>query len=162
MPRLPRSLTTRRAPASAGFSLVEILVVLAVMAIATSVVLLNAGPATPSLASEADRFARHLTSARDLALIRNRAVQVSISESGYEARIETRTGWGALDRGGEIVPWQAGTGVVGPPETFPQVVVFDSIGISAPARITLERDGRTTTVAIDTSGNIVREDARGA
>jgi general secretion pathway protein H len=152
----------QQAPRTAGFSLVEMLVVLAIMALAASVVLLNAGPRGQSLAAETDRLAVHLSAARDLALTRNRAVRVEIGATGYIMTVQSRLGWTPPDRTGAIIAWQEGTTVSAPPEALPLQIVFDSIGIASAGEVILDRNGETQSIRIDASGAIAREAGHGA
>jgi type II secretion system protein H len=133
------------------------LVVLAIMAIAASVVMLNMGPREPTLASEADRLARHLSAARDLAIARNRAVRVDLTASGYVALVESRMGWRPPDADRTVLAWLDGTQPVLPPDVATLSIAFDSIGISQPSVVTLRREREQQLIYVDGTGNISRE-----
>ncbi len=137
----------------AGFSLIEMLVALAVMALATGMVILS-GAGGNSLASETDRFIASLAMARDQALIENRAVAVEVSEAGYQASVRSRLGPVA-----PVMPpstWEPGTSVAAGDGRLPVMLIFDPVGLAEPARFTLFRGVAREQVAIDTSGQIRR------
>ena len=74
-----------RSPASSGLTLVEVLVVLAVIGIVGSVAVLSVGPTARSstLQAEAQRLAASIQRASDEALIADRAAALSWDESRY-------------------------------------------------------------------------------
>jgi general secretion pathway protein H len=69
----------------AGMTLVEMLVVLAIIGVAAGAVTLGIGAATraPSVESEARRFAMRLQAAADDAMLGDRMVALTVDESGY-------------------------------------------------------------------------------
>ena len=80
-----------RSPASErGFTLVELMVVLAIMALAATAVVLTIPGEERSVRSEADRLAARLAAARDVAVVEGRSVAVNFAPSGYgfERRVD--------------------------------------------------------------------------
>ncbi len=69
----------------AGFTLIEMLIVLAIVGIASGAVALGIGSATrgPSVESEARRFAGRLQAAADDAMLGDRMVALTVDASGY-------------------------------------------------------------------------------
>ncbi len=72
-------------PNDSGMTLVEMLVVLAIIGVAAGAVTLGIGSATraPSVESEARRFASRLQAAADDAMLGDRMVALTASEDGY-------------------------------------------------------------------------------
>lgn len=70
--------------AERGLTLVELLVVVAILALASSVVLLTAPPLRPKVRDDAERFAARLTMATDGAISSGESVRLSLNPAGYE------------------------------------------------------------------------------
>ncbi len=143
----------------AGFSLMEVMVTLFIVGLASAIVVMTAPPGAPSLDREADHLATRLSNARDLALIENRAVLFDITDQGYTQRIRTFAGWTTPANMPASSPWEAGTSVTLPTGRLPAAIMFDAIGLTEPTSITLIRDGRTERITIDGAGNVTREGA---
>lgn len=73
----------RARPKANGFTLVELMVVLAIMALAATAVVLTIPGEERSVRGEADRLAARLAGARDIAVIEGRSVAVNFAPSGY-------------------------------------------------------------------------------
>ena len=137
----------------AGFSLIEMMVVLAIVSLATGLVIINAPGPSRQLAHETDGLIRSLVAARDLALIENRVVMVEISETGYTTRVASRVG---PAREIETTPWSERTTVATDDGRLPAIVAFDPMGLTEPASFTLFSDGAKDGVVIDPSGRMAR------
>ena len=142
----------------AGFSLIEMLVVLAVVSLAAGLAVVSAPGPSGQLAQETDRFIRGLVGARDVALIENRTVTVEISEAGYAVRVASRTG---PMREIETTPWHARTTVAAADGRLPAVVMFDPTGLTEPASFELFSEGAKDGVVVDPSGRVSRLDEAG-
>lgn len=143
----------------AGFSLIEMLVALTVMALVTGLVIVTGPAAGGSLAAETDRFIVSLATARDLALIESRVVTVEVSEEGYATRVRSRLI--ASTTAAPRESWNKGTTVAAADGRLPALLTFDPVGLTEPMTFTLYRDGAMQRVAIDPSGEIRRTaDAR--
>jgi general secretion pathway protein H len=151
----PRASRHPGAVAQDGFSLVEMLVVLVILGLATSIVMLTARSGGASLQDEADRFAGRLIAARDAALIRNRPVRIDITLDGYQVFAESRAGWLEIEA---LEPWQEGTSVSHSSGQLPAALGFDNMGMADAASLSFFRGGATETVLIDSAGNISREE----
>jgi type II secretion system protein H len=67
-----------------GLTLVELLVVIVILALASSVVLLNAPPSRPKVKDDAERFAARLVLAMDEAIATGAVMRISIDAKGYQ------------------------------------------------------------------------------
>jgi general secretion pathway protein H len=137
----------------AGFSLIEMMVVLAIVSLATGLVIISAPGPSNQLAQETDRLIRSLLAARDLALIENRTVTVEISETGYATRVASRVG---LAREIETTSWNERTTVAADDGRLPAIVTFDPMGLAEPASFTLFSGGAKDGIVIDPSGRMTR------
>ncbi len=137
----------------AGFSLIEMMVVLAIVSLAAGLVVVSAPGPSGQLAQETDRLIRGLVAARDLALIENRTVIVEVSETGYAMRVASRIG---PVREVEVTLWNERTTVASADGRMPAVIAFDPVGITEPASFTLFNEGAKDGVVIDPSGRISR------
>lgn len=137
-----------------GFSLIEMLVALTVMALVTGLVIVTGHASGGSLAAETDRFISSLATARDLALIESRVVTVEISESGYSTGVQSRH----FSTGTSPAPesWSKGTTVATGDGRLPALLRFDPVGLTEPATVTLYRDGAIQSVTVGPSGEITR------
>lgn len=66
-----------------GLTLVELLVVIVILALASSVVLLTAPPSRPKVREDAERFAARLQIALDDAIVSGRSSRLAIDAVGY-------------------------------------------------------------------------------
>lgn len=115
--------------AERGFTLVELLVVMAVIALAGAAVVLAIPDPRGELRQGAERFAARVSAARDRAVIEGRDQVVWVSPSGY--RIE------------RPFPWPEGSHA-----TAKARVRFDTVGQTEPVDITLIRDDERVTISI--------------
>ncbi len=136
-------------PETNGFTLVELMIVLAILALAATAVVLTIPGEERSVRSEADRLAARLAAARDVAVIEGRSVSVHFSPSGYgfERRIA-----------GE---WQPLPGRPFEQRNWPADVRFSAGGGQGAARILFDRVGTSPTPqALLLSGGDARESVR--
>ncbi|WP_260582345.1 GspH/FimT family pseudopilin [Sphingopyxis sp. PET50] len=132
-----------------GFTLVELMVVLAILALAATAVVMTIPGDEQSVRSEADRLAARLAAARDIAVIEGRSVSVNFAPSGYgfERRV-----------GGE---WQSLPGRSFRQRNWPSDVRFAAGNGQDAARILFDRVGTSPTPqAIVLSGGSAREVVR--
>ncbi len=140
-----------------GFTLVELLVVVAIVGLTAGVVVLSAPDGRLSVAREGERFAARLVRAREEAVLGNRAVDVAVSDRGYSFRRREADGWRTLaEKPFAPVDWAAGTAVAD--ESQGGRFTFDETGGATPGAILLVRGERATRVTVDAAGN-VRVDA---
>ena len=96
----------------AGFTLVELMMTVAIIAMAAAAVVMVAADPRPAVGAEAERFAARLTSARDEAVLTNRSIAVETTASGYDFQAFDGQVWTALQEGPfKPVVWETGTSV---------------------------------------------------
>ncbi len=142
-----------RGPTKMGFTLVELLMVVAIIGLAAGAVVLSVPDPRPSVAEDAERFAARLSRAREEAILSNRPVAVETTSAGYGFSVFDGAAWSALDEGpfGPEI-WTAGTTVA--PSNPPMRTVFDPTGVADPAALTLTRDRHSRTIAVDGAGEV--------
>lgn len=134
-----------------GFTLVELMVVIALLALAASVAMLTVGGGESEPHDSATRFAGRLAAARDEAIMTGRPVQAWVSRSGYGFDQHRAGAWQPLGQrpfGG--ADWPAGT-------TVPAAVRlrFDSLGLpDGPAALQLSSGARSAVVRIAANGEV--------
>ncbi|MDB5471680.1 MAG: gspH [Caulobacter sp.] len=154
MTRTSATGNSRRRP---GFTLVELMVVLAVLGLMAAVVVVAIPDGAMTVAAEGERFAARLKRAQEEAVLVNRPVEVATTDEGYGFRVRKAGGWQALDDGPfESEAWLPGTAVTAEKEV--RRVTFDPTGVANPAHFTLRRSGKSVEVLVDQAGN-VRVDA---
>lgn len=142
-------------PERNGFTLVELMVVLAVLALAATLVLLTAPTSGSRVQGEADRLAARIAALRDLAIVEGRPMAVTVSPSGYAFERRMVDGWQALPgRGFSRHDWPQSVRMTA---AAPQRIVIDPIGMtSAPAAVALTDGEVTLRVTLATSGEVAR------
>ncbi len=144
--------------AEAGFTLVELMVTIVILGLASAAVALALPDGSSELRGEGERLAARLSAARDAAIVGGRDMAVKIDGAGY--RFEVRRGGVWLPAPGGafgVRRWPAGTMVTGS-GTSGGRVVFDVTGLATPAVVRLARDGAATRVTVEAAG-AVRVDA---
>ena len=129
---------------ASGFTLVELLVVLVIVALAAAAVILTLPERGGSLSAEAERFAARAKAARDDAILDARAATVAIGPAGYE--VTRRTESAHYD-------WVEGTrpALAGGRDGR---IRFGATGLADPARLELRRGGRLVAIDVGGDGNV--------
>lgn len=140
---------------SAGFTLVELMVVLVIMGLMASVALLAVGRPQPSLAKVAEQFGARLVRAQEEAILTNRPVGVAVTATGYAFRTRTAQGWAPLQDGPfKPVAWGEGVAAVTGDFAPGGQVNFEASGAAEPLVVTLTREARRLRVSVDAAGNV--------
>lgn len=153
MARTPTSATG----AERGFTLVELLVTMVILGLASTAVLLAIPDPRGSLREEGERLAARLAATRDAAIVGGREMAVRFDAAGYG--FETRRGGRWLPADGRAFAarrWPEGTTVTTEPATTR--ITFDATGLATPTVVRLSRDGAAARVTVEAAG-AVRIDA---
>ncbi len=163
---MSRSPSVFKQYSQAGFSLVEMMVVLFVMGLLAGVVVLSLPGDSKVLREEAERFAARTVAARDEAISGARPVAVVVGTAGYYFEQRRDGGWQPLDPGRfGLVAWKEGTAAsvagaaseAAQPGAAPerQRLVFDPVGLSSSeARVRLARGKDALAVSVARDGTV--------
>lgn len=146
--------TRSRRDREAGFTLIELMVVITIIALASAAVVLTVPDGSARLRADAERFAGRVTAARDDAVIQARPMAVWISPTAYGFARRASGGWMPLeDKPFETTSW--GDGVRAETSGGQLRIAFDGTGSAdQPVAVSLVRDGRRAAVTVDAAGRV--------
>jgi len=141
-----------------GFTLVELMVVLAILGLAATAVVLTIPGEERSVRSEADRLAARLAAARDVAVVEGRSVAVNFAPSGYGFERRIAGEWPPLPgRAFEQRNWPSGVHFVAANGQGGARVLFDRVGTSpTPQAIVLAGGDAREAVRVSATGEVSR------
>jgi len=140
-----------------GFTLVELMVVITLMALLAGAVMLSFGDLRGGAAEVAGPFAARLAAARDEAIVSGAPVSGWITASGYGFERYRGGRWEPLtDKPFAGANWNSGTRVVVVSNSAARARVrFDNLGLpDAPLNVRLERNGRSSNVMVVANGDV--------
>lgn len=151
----------RRLHAANGFTLVEMMVVLAVVGLLGAVVLLTGSGPEGALRRDAEMLATRLAQAQQEAILSTRALRVQADNAGYRFLIARSGGWQPLS-GRPFEPAAWAPGVMPQLDSDDQALwfAFDPIGTAEPASIVLGDGHGTLQVQVDADGSVRVAEAR--
>ena len=140
---------------SAGFTLVELMVVLLIIGLMASVVVFSFPSGSSALEEDAQRFAARTAALRDNAILQSRPMAVQVTPSGYSFLERRKGSWSVIeDKPFVSTNWSIGvTAATG--ETGPLMISFESTGLpSEQAELVLQGNEQSRRVLIAPMGDV--------
>jgi len=140
-----------------GFTLVELMVVLAIMALFAGAVVMTMGRLGGGSTDSANRLGARLAAARDEAIVSGTPIAGWVSPSGYGFDRYEKGRWEPLSaKPFEGANWDSGTKVsIGGGAEGRARVRFDSLGLpDAPLSLRLARNGEISRIDIVANGDV--------
>jgi general secretion pathway protein H len=143
------------AGAAAGFTLVELMVVLAILALAGSAVALTLPGPGAALDRQAQRLGSHLVRAREEAILGTRMVELVAGPDGYRFGQQRFGGWQPLQEGPFApVAWDEDVRPRFAHQPARASFRFDPVGGAQPQALVLDDGRRRLRVAVDGHGRV--------
>jgi general secretion pathway protein H len=142
-----------------GFTLVELMVVLAILVLAATAVVLTLPGEERSVRSEADRLAARLAAARDVAVIEGRSVAVNFAPSGYGFERRVAGEWQPLPgRAFERRSWPDNVRFAAGEGRGATRLLFDRVGTSPTPQVLVLAGGQAREVIrVSATGEVSRD-----
>lgn len=139
-----------------GFTLIELMIVIAIIGLASAVVVLALPDPRGRLTDEAERFAARAHAAQELAIVDARPVSLWVSEGGYGFDERREGAWVAMaDKPLRVTRWSRGTRALPSSGTPRDRILFDSTGAAdRPLDVTLTRARERLVVHIGADGAV--------
>lgn len=154
-PTSEAGLTPVRRSAEHGFTLIELMVVVTILALVSAAVVLTLPGGEAKLRADAERFAGRVAAARDDAILQSRPMAVWVSPSAYGFARRTRGQWQPLeDKPFATTVWR--DGVVADTQGQQLRITFDGTGMTdQPVAVTLFREGLRQAVTVEADGKVL-------
>jgi general secretion pathway protein H len=142
--------------AQQGFTLVELMIGIAVVGLLTAAVVLVIPDPRGRIRDDAERFAARVRAAHDAAIVNARPVSLWVTPGGYGFDERTGGRWQAADvKALRVVQWGKGIRAVPKGAGARDRVVFDPTGMTdQPLTVELRREGQSMRVAIGVNGAV--------
>ena len=150
---LPIKMNSRSS--EAGFTLVELMIVLVIMGLMASIVVLNFPDGTSDLEDDAQRFAARTAALRDNAILQSRPMAVQVTVSGYSFLQRGKEGWAVLeDKPFQTTNWSDGVRA-DIEQSGSMLISFESTGLpSDTAEVTLRFQNAERAIEIAPMGDV--------
>ncbi|MBV7257813.1 prepilin-type N-terminal cleavage/methylation domain-containing protein [Pacificimonas sp. WHA3] len=137
-----------------GFTLVELMVVLAIVGVASAAVVMTIPGDEVRAREEAERLGSRLIAARDRALFSGRDTAAVMSAEGYRFEERVNGAWRQIQEK-PLAPasWESGVGV-GLAQGEVERVRFDAVGLSEGTALALTGGAERYIVNISTAGDV--------
>lgn len=141
----------------AGFTLIELMVVLVIIGVMLGAVGLSIRSADRSLQFEAERLAQLLSLAREEAQVRGAPIRLDADEQGFRFMIRRDRQWQPIldDRDLRERPWEGPTTLRIDRPDGGETIEFGREQVDAPFVLRLTRDGATAAIAANGLGSFV-------
>lgn len=138
-----------------GFTLVELMVVIFIIGIASTAVVMTVRSPDRGVRDEAERFAARVAALRDNAVLQSRSLAVTVRQSGYAFEARNDGAWVSLSEAPfSSTDWKRGTSVE-MAGTRQMRIAFDSTGMpSSAADFAIKNDNVTVTLKLAATGDI--------
>jgi general secretion pathway protein H len=138
-----------------GFTLIELMVVLVILGIASAAVVMAIPDPGGRVRDEGERLAARALAIRDDAILEGRSTRIVIDTAGYSAERRLQGRWQAYGgKGFGIVAFPSGM-LATTGETGRVVVTFDATGaVAEPAAIDLSKDAMRVRIDILANGAV--------
>ncbi|MBA4041868.1 MAG: type II secretion system protein GspH [Sphingobium sp.] len=145
-----------RARGTDGFTLVELMIVLTLIGLASAAVVLAWPDPRGALRGDAERFAARVRAAHDMAIIEGRSVSIWVSDGGYGFDKRAAGAWTPVSEKPMLVTrWGADVRPAIVTEAGRDRVIFDSAGLgSTPMTVRLQRGNDVISVQIGIDGAV--------
>ena len=137
-----------------GFTLVELMVVIFLIGLASAAVVMMARPAGGGARDEAEQLAARIAALRDQSILQSQTMAVWVRPSGYGFETRSAGQWQPLQAPFVASDWRRGTSVQmgGARQTR---IAFDSTGLpSNAASIGIRRGDAVVTVTLSATGDV--------
>jgi general secretion pathway protein H len=137
-----------------GFTLIELMIVIVVIGLASAVVAWSIPDPRGRLRDEATRFAVRARAAQQSAVVDGRPVSVWVSDGGYGFDQRSHGAWASIvEKPFEVTSWGKGTHAIVANTGGRDRVMFDSTGFAdRPLDVRLARDTEAVTVHVGADG----------
>ena len=139
-----------------GFTLIELMIVIVVIGLASAVVVWSIPDPRGRLRDEATRFAVRAHAAQQAAVVDGRPVSVWVSDGGYGFDQRSHGAWTSIvETPFEVTSWGKGTHAIVANGGGRDRVMFDSTGFAdRPLDVRLTRDTEAVRVRIGADGGV--------
>ena len=151
-----RGFTPVRRFAEHGFTLVELMIVITIIGLASAVVVWSMPDPRGRLLDEATRFAARTRAAQQSAIVEAHPVSVWVSGGGYGFDERTHGAWAPIaEKPLQVTSWGKGTRAIVTENGGRQRIMFDSTGLAdRPLDVRIARDEQAVTVRIAADGSV--------